>query len=72
VDEVDLPPPKLPQFLVAQSAIQIQHQGGIHVLAAQFGGFCQHARFFVAAVGSTRRWRGRELHRLLAAQTRTD
>ena len=33
MDEVDLPPPEFAPFLVAQSAVQIQHECGIHVLA---------------------------------------
>src|SRR6266849_242611 len=70
-DEVLLPP-KFAQFLVAQSAVQIHHEGGVHVLAPQFRCFREHARLLVGGVGASRRWRGRELHRLLAAQLRTD
>ena len=32
----------------------------------------QHARFLFGGVGASGRWRGRELHRLLEAQTRAD
>src|ERR1035437_1106497 len=70
--EIDLLPPEFAQFLVAQSAIQIHYEGGVHVLAAQLRSFCEHASFLVRGVGSARRWRGREFHRLLAAQPRTD
>jgi hypothetical protein len=65
VYEVDLPPPEFAQFLVAQSAVQVHHEGGEHVLAPQLRSFREHARLLVGGVGASRRWRCFELQRLL-------
>src|ERR1017187_7159990 len=72
MDEVYLPPPEFAQLLVAQSAVQIHDEGGVHVLAPQLRSFREHARLLVGGVGASRRRRERELHRLLAAQVRAD
>src|ERR1700756_2124845 len=58
VYEIDLLPPEFAQFFVAQSAVQIHHQGGVHVLAPQLRSFRKHARLLVGRVGASRRWRG--------------
>src|ERR1035437_8061804 len=72
MDEVDLSPPEFAQFLVAQSAVQVHHEGGVHVLAPQLRGSRQHARLLIGGVGASRRRRERQLHRLLSAQLRAD
>jgi hypothetical protein len=50
MDEVGLLLPEFPQFLVAQSTVQIQHEGGIYVLAPQLCRFGQHARLFIGRI----------------------
>src|ERR1039457_4929809 len=61
MNEVDLPPLEFAQFLVAQFAVQVHHEGGEHVLAPQLRCFRQHARLLVGGVGASRRWRERDL-----------
>jgi hypothetical protein len=43
VDEVNLPPPEFTQFLVAQAAVQVHDQGGVHVFAREFPGSVRDA-----------------------------
>src|SRR5689334_4770757 len=54
MDEVDLLPPEFAQLLVAQSAVQIQNEGGIHVFAPQLRCVCEHTGLLVSTVDRAR------------------
>src|ERR1035438_7963626 len=72
MDEVDLPPLEFAQLLVAQAAIQIHDEGGVHVFAPQLRSFREHARLLVGGVCASGRRREGEFHRLFSAQFRAD
>ena len=68
MDQVDLLPTEF-----AQSAVQVHHEGGVHVLASQLRSFSERARLLVGGdVCASGRRRQGEFHCLLSAQLRAD